>query len=434
MNNVLDYRITTLENKFNKVIGQINQTIININDMFSDKIINCKVNESNNYNLKNLFVENPEVIKRYDNKFLMTIKEEVHYYFHENDKMILQHIFKEIFNNFGEYIDIYKNNIIISAKNNSKTLLIYYHEKNRKQIIECDSTTNGIKLFYNILFVYDSKNLNIYFKDNEIWLKIQTINDKILYLDYNDYFIYNTNDKLKIYEYKNKKFSFIKDFELKNSENFYYKNNLIYLSHNNALDIYDINFNKINSIKNNDKSIFPCNFYINNDIIYILYVKNKFQYLAIYKNFVLIKDIKLWNSGIYNNYLDMFDGKIIISNYQNIYQLEEEIKIYNWIANYSAINGKIDFLITGEIISNNYYPFIQIYFSESLPKIKEGFYYNNIPIISANFYDIDNNNYVYGLNLKNIKFSSDSLYFEIINIPSDKYHYKIYLNISYFFN
>jgi len=134
-----------------------------------------------------------------------------------------------------------------------------------------------------------------------------------------------------------------------------------------------------------------------------------------------------------------FDNEILISNYSttqeqnnDVYVIREYDNYIKWKGEFILNMNKVEMIITGELLSNNTTPrFILRWPTLQIPKPKENFYYNNIPLININIYDIDNKLYINNVHISDINFNHESFEFSLINLKSIPYNYSFIITISY---
>ncbi len=140
--------------------------------------------------------------------------------------------------------------------------------------------------------------------------------------------------------------------------------------------------------------------------------------------------------------LDLYENNIVFSNYYHdsshkgeIYVVKESLSNLKWKGAFSSYMNKIELQITGDFASDNPTPYIRLNWPDlRLPKIRNNFYYKNIPNISINIYDLDNDSYRNDLKVTDIMFGNNGLNFYVKNIDKIPYSYIFYISINYLIN
>lgn len=149
-------------------------------------------------------------------------------------------------------------------------------------------------------------------------------------------------------------------------------------------------------------------------------------------------DINLLNKNIiFSNIMtDIYNDKSNDkSNTSEVYIINEYEDNIKWRGEYFAYMNKIDLQISGEYFSDNISPHFSLKWDNfKLPPLKDKFYYKNIPNISINIYDLDDNSYRNDLQIYNIEFNQNNLDFSIKNIDTVPYNFVFNIEISYLAN
>ena len=166
----------------------------------------------------------------------------------------------------------------------------------------------------------------------------------------------------------------------------------------------------------------------------------------IYKNRKLLKKLSMEQKlAQLQSQLHLCNDEIIISNYYNnsqdsqdnnntndVYVIREYESSTKWRGEYILNMNKVELIITGEIFSNNGTPrFTLTWPSLQLPKMRPNFYYKDIPLITFNIYNIENNSYITILTLSDIIFTQQYLQFSLSGPIVPPYNYNFILTISY---
>ena len=445
-------KIEQLENKVDKLVSAINETIVNVNEIFNNETFLPNI-ELSNYNSTNLSLTNKsnlcgKSIKKYGNKFLISDYKmnTVYYYSKNEDKYELIETYKGE-NDYGIYLGIENDLIVIS---NSNQIYIYNNKILEKTI---DEKAQQINVYNNNIYILIDGKIHIYIKHDNLFIKKEELSQNIISFDlYDSYLIVYNKKNIILYEYKLKWIE-VSKLNCTNLKNFKLYKNKLYINDSVNVKIHEINESKINEESNIlcfTEAYRPLNISVNKDFLIVnFYLKNSNMYhniLFLYDlvNNKLIKKIGLEpESNEFQNCIiaDSFDNNIIISQYfektndvGNIFVIEQKNVKLEWKGELIKLSNKIELMISGLLLSDYEEPFFELNLSNiNLPKMKEQIYYNNIPIVRLDVFDMIENMYINNLNIKIIKFENNILQFILYNNKKLIYNYAVYLNISYIY-
>jgi hypothetical protein len=317
-----------------------------------------------------------------------------------------------------------------------------------------------IKISGNIICVYLNKKIIIIERMKEgIWEKTKILNEINNFSLYENRLIFMKNESNNIFIYeKDIDWNEIQNIKLDFDINkILLYNNYFFISHSKGIDIYERdtlgNWGKLQSI-----NILLTNFISNGEMLILINMRSKIDSLIkfdmneydvdmlIYEKknnnkFEYLKSKKMIDTkNNINHNLSINKNNILISHYlteelENINKIEiieKNIENIKWKGEIIYSFNKIDFYINGDYCSDNNIPSIELsWLNINLLKMKENFYYKNIPDITIKIFDINKNSYKDDIKIKNIIFDYNYLKFSLDKIEELPYHYIFYIHISY---
>jgi len=212
-----------------------------------------------------------------ENPQVKTMIEDNIYYssnYFENNYLIKQKIkskdkVKKYFNNyFFNYLINYKNKIVAFVTNNSNHDFILEIDKDTLRIIskrKIPSINQNARPIIDNDFLYFISNNSLYINDliskkNKIIkltssypTNLKILNNKLYLNSINKLTMQSKSSKIEVIDLKKDKKEYLEADKIIN--NFIFKNNNVYLLHDNSISVYDLNFKKINEVNFDDNKI-----------------------------------------------------------------------------------------------------------------------------------------------------------------------------------
>ncbi len=474
-----------LENKIKNLINNFNETIDSINHMFINKQFEVKTTIQHNFN-KYILPRNPHSSSNFGQSItqisdnIVIVSDPLArntgcvYFYQKNQynsyKEIQEIKPSNITKYFGQSISINNNILAITGinkgENNCGHVYIYYKNNHNNwekyQLIEVQEENiqnSCIKVLNNIIMATFNKKFVIIEKNEDrAWEKIQNINNVSQFSIHDKTLSMIINNEIVIYE-KNPEWNETQKISFKNIiNNLYIYNDKLLINHNNSTELYEKDKLE-NWGKRQTFDIISYDFAINQDTIIIAGILGEMNpliafgdeiyngVLYIYKKYnhewQLLRKMSMANMKTHLKLkLDLYENNIVFSNYYHdsshkgeIYVVKESLSNLKWKGAFSSYMNKIELQITGDFASDNPTPYIRLNWPDlRLPKIRNNFYYKNIPNISINIYDLDNDSYRNDLKVTDIMFGNNGLNFYVKNIDKIPYSYIFYISINYLIN
>jgi len=479
---------TKIDSKIKTLVKDFNQTIININNMFVEKSVDVNVNIDHNF--EKIVLPKNTTSKLFGSSIDQTIDDYILVGdpLYDSDKGCVYIYQKNQYNNysenqilkhsdvkyFGQHLSVFDKTLVVSAldTNDKNKCYLYIFQKGsdlweKYQIIEINSQKEIHKLklqIYNdnivilINALMEGNMLHIYQKNQENkFEQIKTFNHA------NNFSLYNKTLALSNFDGENNIFIYDMNNNYSESQKLTLEKNIkdLYLYDNKLLVLntgvycYEKNSSQIWS-KNQEITISESiqsltNVLMNKKILIVSGHKTsngtkKHSIIYIYKldknnQWKLLRTLHFdKNMNHIHSQISLLNNKYVLSNYHTddedvsneVYVINEFNNNIKWRGEYFAYMNKIDLQITGEYFSDNLSPHFTLKWNQfKLPTPKKNFYYKNIPNISINIYDLDDDSYRNDLKISQITFDQSSLEFFIQNIHTLPYNFIFNINISY---
>ena len=459
-------RLNNLETKVSNVVKSVNETIININELLNTKTFISNVKIYNNYEFNEILFNELDsslsfckTITQYDNleKQILIIgdplQNSVYFVEKKEDEMkIVKTLTGE--NNYGNYISC-NNTGDIYVISNDENIYFYYNEKLEHTLSIHKNEELQIIVVNKIIYVLNKEKIEIYYRkvENEEgkWEKLQEFGKNIEYFCLNDKHLVILNKgshNLIVYENGinkwNEKMKIVNETNNKDlGKQLFFYNELLVFNDKRNIKFYNIdgkNYELYDMIQFTNEE-YPDKICIKNNLLLIL-TNKKYLYLYEKSDKWLIKTKVNLDEIEENNEFDeiknynilIFNNDVLINKNNNLYVLEKNDIDMIWKGEFMNMINKAEIVLSGNLNAHNDNPKLSISLEEiNLPKIKEKFYYLDIPLIRLDVYDVITNSYINNYNLQNIVYDKENrkLTFTIDGIKDVPYNYVLYLTISY---